>query len=323
MLTNYKSEPLKYLGENKKGEYFEGWYFKHVSHDLKNIISVIPGISKNSSDPHSFIQTIIQTENNGKTSLTTNYHRFAIKDFNFTENPFSLKIERNIFRREVMILDLFGDYYTLQGRIKYTAFKEIKRSKLSPNAMGYFTYFPFMECYHDIISMNHELKGSLYLNYKIIDFNKGKGYIEKDWGTSFPKDYIWLQSNNFNNSDASIMCSIAHIPFLKSSFRGFICNFTFDGKEYRFATYNRSRITKEEVRGNTVEIIIEKQGLVLDIMAEMSRIGKLKAPKNGKMDVVIKEGLSGIVDLRLTKKTGEILFEGKGNPCSIEVVSSP
>ena len=69
MYINYKDDPLKYYGEKKKDNYFEGWYFKHVSSDLKNIISVIPGISKNLNDPHSFIQTIIYTENNGKKVL--------------------------------------------------------------------------------------------------------------------------------------------------------------------------------------------------------------------------------------------------------------
>ncbi|WFA10047.1 tocopherol cyclase family protein [Tissierella sp. Yu-01] len=319
MYINYKDDPLKYYGEKKKDNYFEGWYFKHVSSDLKNIISVIPGISKNLNDPHSFIQTIIYTENNGKKSLTTNYHRFSYKDFKYRKDPFSLQIDRNIFKREVMILDLFGEYYTLQGRVKYTDFTDIKRNICSPNAMGYFAYIPNMECYHDIVSMNHSLKGSLYLNYKLVDFNKGKGYIEKDWGTSFPKDYIWIQSNNFEVSDASIMCSIAHIPFLNTFFRGFICNFIFNGKEFRFATYNRSKITKEKVIDNKVEITIEKDNLKLEIKAEISNRGKLKAPKNGVMDIVIKEGLSGLIDVRLSRKS-EILFQGHGNPCSIEVV---
>ena len=41
--------------------------------------------------------------------------------------------------------------------------------------------------------MNHTVNGVLMINNEEIDINNGKGYIEKDWGTSFPKKYIWIQ----------------------------------------------------------------------------------------------------------------------------------
>ena len=75
---------------------------------------------------------------------------------------------------------------------------------MSPNSMGFFAYFPFMQCYHEIVSMSHSLNGSLNFS-EAIDFSGGEGYIEKDWGTSFPKEYVWIQSNNFEKSDASIL----------------------------------------------------------------------------------------------------------------------
>lgn len=36
------------------------------------------------------------------------------------------------------------------------------------------------------------------------------------------------------------------------------------------------------------------------------------------MDIIIKEGLSGLVNISLLKNS-IILFEGKGNPCAIEI----
>src|SRR5690606_38060034 len=106
-----------------------------------------------------------------------------------SDYPFNLCIDKNIFRRDVMVLNLKEKDYSLQGRIKYSAFLDIHRDRLSPDAMGCFSHLPFMECYHDVISMNHSLKGGLFINDKLIDFHNGKGYIEKDWGTSFPKEY--------------------------------------------------------------------------------------------------------------------------------------
>ena len=47
--------------------------------------------------------------------------------------------------------------------------------------MGYFAYIPKMECYHGIVSMNHMVNGVIRINDVDIDFNNGKGYVEKDW----------------------------------------------------------------------------------------------------------------------------------------------
>ena len=322
MMIKHNSEPLIFNGKNKKSKYFEGWYFKQVSADLKNIISVIPGISYSGNDSHSFIQTIINRDIDGKQVLTTHYHRFPTTDFIYTDEPFSLEIGKNIFRKDGIELDLLDDEYTLQGVIEFSKFTSIERNILSPNAMGYFAHLPLMECYHDIISMDHRLDGSLLLNNKLIDFNGGKGYIEKDWGTSFPKEYIWLQSNHFKGSDASIMCSIANIPFIGTSFKGFICNLTVNGQEYRFASYNNSKVLEANYTDNTLDILLAKSNLKLKITAKIIDGGELKAPKNGIMDIVIKEGLCGVLDVKLTRSPGEVIFEGNGNPCAIEIVNS-
>lgn len=320
MYSKKYSEPLRYHGKDEKNEYFEGWYFKHVSKDLRSIISIIPGISRNLEDTHSFIQTIIQRKVNEDDILNTHYHRYAEKDFEYTEDPFQLKIGNNIFRRDMMELDLYNENYILKGNIYYSEFKDIERSRFSPSAMGFFSYLPFMECYHDTVSMNHSLTGKMYFNDSEIDFTEGKGYVEKDWGTSFPKEYIWLQSNHFQQRSASIMFSMAHIPFMKTAFNGLLCNLYCNEKEYRFATYNNSKVLDILRTENSISIILGKGDLRLYINAEIVSGGDLKAPKNGCMDLIIKEGLSGNVKVKLMKISGEIIFEGYGDPCAVEVV---
>ena len=51
-------KPEIFQGNLKKNNYFEGWYFKHVSSDLEQVWSFIPGVSLTSHDPHAFIQVI-------------------------------------------------------------------------------------------------------------------------------------------------------------------------------------------------------------------------------------------------------------------------
>ena len=94
------------------------------------------------------------------------------------------------------------------------------------------------------------------------------------------------------------MLSVAQIPFLGTAFKGFICNLVVDGKEYRMATYNRSKIILEQIEGNVVHYKIRKKQLTLSIRAEITENAALKAPKRGYMGQVIKEGLSGKVHIR-------------------------
>jgi tocopherol cyclase len=321
MILKLINEPILFQGRKKSRKYFEGWYFKQVTSDLKNSICIIPGITKDTFDTHAFIQTIIYTNTDSKPKLETHYHKFSIEEFKYSDDPFSITISKNVFKADGMELELSDDEYSLSGKITFSKFTKVKTSPLFPNIMGYFAYMPFLECYHGIISMSHMLKGSLTLNKDKIDFNFGKGYIEKDWGTSFPKKYVWFQSNNFHGSDASIMCSIAHIPFLGTSFQGFICNLSLSGQEYRFASYNHSKISNLNYSGNTLYVTLVNSNFKLEASARMCEGGILKAPKNGIMKNTIKEGLNGIVDIKLTKKTGELLFKGVGNSCGIDVVN--
>jgi hypothetical protein len=79
-----------------------------------------------------------------------------------------------------------------------------------------------MECYHGVLSFDHGITGQLTVNGEIFDFNGGRGYIEKDWGQAFPKAWIWMQSNHFEQPGTCLTASVAIIPWLRSAFSGFV-----------------------------------------------------------------------------------------------------
>lgn len=77
-----------------------------------------------------------------------------------------------------------------------------------------------METNHGVLSLDHKVNGSITINGEAREFMDGRGYIEKDWGESFPSSWIWMQSNGFSEVGASFMLSIAVIPWLGSCFIG-------------------------------------------------------------------------------------------------------
>ena len=119
--------------------------------------------------------------------------------------------------------------------------------------MGIFSWMPFLECSHGVLSFDHTLSGSFEVSSQTekpektrrIDFNNGKGYTEKDWGVTFPSSYIWLQSNHFDSDKTiSVFASVANVPApynLPFSFKGYIAALQLGSDLYRFTTYLGSR----------------------------------------------------------------------------------
>lgn len=298
--------------------YFEGWYFKQVNHYSSYTISFIPGISYNKKDPHCFIQIIIL---NNENKLFTFYFRYKIDDFIAKESPFLVKIKDNIFREDFIKINIEEPELRIFGELKYTKLKGLKKTFFQPNIMGFFSYFPKNECNHHIVSVEHEVSGTLVINNKIVDFEKGKGYIEKDWGTSFPKEYIWLQCNNFDHSkELQLTFSYATIPYLNFSFKGFFISLFIGDKEYRFATYNFSKIKKIKIYNNSFEVFIKKRNIEVSIKASFDKSRELFSPKKGEMKNKIKEGLKGEIELSFKDYKNNIAVFSKGKDAGIEIM---
>jgi tocopherol cyclase len=78
----------------------------------------------------------------------------------------------------------------------------LRKAFFSPIAMGWYSFVPFMECYHGVISLYNNIFGKLSANDRIIDYTDEIGYIEKDWARSFPSSRLWMQTNHFNKKTA-------------------------------------------------------------------------------------------------------------------------
>lgn len=309
-----KRQAMTYKGKRKKDKYFEGWYYKFVTKDQTLTLSLIPGISKNKIDPHAFIQVIINKDNH----IQTEYVRYNISDFSYDYNDNVVHISDSAFGQKQVFIDINSDL-KVKGQINMGDFTPIKTSLISPSIMGFFEYLPLMECNHDVVSMNHHVRGNLEINDQSFSFNQGKGYIEKDYGKSFPEKYVWIQSNHFSRKDVSIMVSYATIPYLGLRFKGFIINLVIADKEYRFSTYNFSKIKVIDKSDKHIILTINKGQFSLYIKAENKDTIKLPSPKEGLMNQHIKEGLSGYVHIRLKKKT-QTVIDDIGYSAGIEIM---
>lgn len=309
----------------KRKNYFEGWYFKQVSADERLILSVIPSMMRTEYEEKALLQIII-AENSGEWKIQTKQLEFPMHSFQYTDNPFSVKIGDNIFSEEGIYLNITNESkldasdLEIQCNITFGTFTKLPTTTISPTIMGPFSYLPFMECIHGIGSLHHTLKGYLKFNGRHISFDGGIGYLEKDWGQSFPKSYVWLQSNHFKRRPSSLFFSWADIPLGPLSFNGFICHLWIDGEHYRFATYNGSSCTIHDMSEDKIELSLKKRNYILHIKAKIDIKVALSAPKHGQMDHQIKEGLTGTINFRLVNQdTGEEI-EDSSSLSGVEIV---
>ena len=297
----------KNLTKNK--EYFEGWYFKNTNKE--NGISFIPGINIEKNKPKAFVQVI--------TNDTSHFVNYNIDEFKFNHEPFIIKIGNNVFSKEGIHIDIKTEDLHINGDIKYTNNKSINTDFMNPNIMGPFSYVPFMECNHAILSMQNNTNGSIKINDYEMKFDNDMGYIEKDWGISFPKTYIWCQGNNFKRSNASFMLSIADVPFKMFKFRGVICVLVINDKEYKFTTYNNSRLIEYDINDNSLNITLKKGDLNINLKSTFDKGQKLSAPVKGKMDKNIFERIDSTITVTL-KQGDNIIFSDTSTNCGLEIV---
>lgn len=307
------TRPSVYQGNLKKKRYFEGWYYKQVSEDGNNILSVIPGISL-SSGSHSFIQVI-----DGISGIT-DYISFPVSDFHASWKTLDLTIGDNQFTDKGMKLDLNGERFRIRGSISFINTVPWNGNLISPGIMGWYSWVPFMECYHGVVSLDHDLEGSLLINERSIVFTGGNGYIEKDWGTSFPECWIWVQANCFEIPGTSFMLSIAKIPWLRSFFIGHLCFLLYQGKIYKFMSWNGARISDLSKDDQQVNISLSGQKYILNIKIDRPKAGRIKAPVFGSMERYIKESVNATVGIQLTSNKDKIIFNGTSPHGGLEIV---
>lgn len=277
--------------------YFEGWYYKQVSRDERRALSIIPGLSKRSGRIRPFVQVIFGTRTENGWEMMTDWLDLDL--FSAQDEPFFLRVGSNEFRRDGISIDYSGETIGIKGDLMFGPMIDLPSSFWTPTIMGPFSYLGGMECIHSVNSLSHTLEGVLEINGELIDFSGGKGYIEKDWGSSFPDRYVWLQSNHFRE-EGSLFFSWADIPVLGSSFEGYIAHLYYRGEHHRYATYTRGKV-KLASSASEVKVHLTNAYSTLEISARQTAGAKLVAPHQGEMIHTIKEGLFGQLSFCFTR----------------------
>lgn len=310
--------PEAFHGRGVTRGYFEGWYVKLVSADRSQRWAVIPGVFRGldgGRTDEAFVQVL-----DGLTGRSW-YHRFAPEEFAASDRRFDVRLGGNRFTASSVQLDLPG----LRGRVDYTTpLEPWPVTAREPGIMGWYGLVPFMECFHGVVSFGHGVAGALEIDGVEHSFHGGRGYIDKDWGRAFPDGYVWMASNHIDadtgdGTDASLVASVAIIPWLRGAFRGSVMGLRHGGRLYRWTTYNRSREVELTIDDTRVRWQVEGPDGTLELDAERVRGGLLHAPLRTAMHQRVEETLDARVRLRHVSPSGIVLLEGVAECAGLEV----
>ncbi len=309
--------PAAFQSANTVNPFFEGWYFKLVSADRSEALVLIPGVAVSPSEKKAFLQLY-----DGST-LEYRFIPYPFEEFRPEPGVFSFCLAGHRFSASGISLSQNECSLLLDGSVSFGEHAPWPVSFLSPGAMGWYGLLPFMEDYHGVLSMDTGIEGRLRIDGSSYNFDGGRCYIEKDWGSGFPSAWIWLQCNHFRSVGASITFSLARIPWKKRWFSGFIIGFMLDGKLLRFCTYTGARFESLVLndRGG-FHALLKKGAYRLEIEVEGGPKRTLQAPLEGAMRSSVEESLSARCSLKLTERRkgrDRILFEEEGERAGLEI----
>ena len=298
-------DPPRFQGWGRRRSYFEGWYFKLVVPVRNLAYALIPGISYDrDGNGHAFLQVL------DGVSARSQYHRYPTGDFQPARDRFALRLGPHYF-------DTFGlrvELPDLQIEVDFLSPTPWPRTAAAPGVMGWYGFVPRMQCYHGLVSLHHGLAGHLTVNGRRHAAEGGTGYTEKDWGSGFPTAYVWGQSNHLSGTDrpASLMVSYARIPWLGSSFTGFLATFLFGGRLHLFTTWNGAGAQGKRLTDDRVALRFEHRGSILEVSGPPSSGGTLASPvDNAGMTGKVNEDMTAELDVQFTPATpGEPAYTG-------------
>jgi hypothetical protein len=305
-------DPPRFQGWGRTRNYFEGWYFKIVVPEQNLAYAFIPGISYAADGTgHAFLQVL---DGVGATSA---YHRYETTDFQPEEDRFALQLGPHFFSDQKLQINLPG----LQFDLNLTDPLPWPKRLLAPGVMGWYGFVPRMQCYHGLVSLHHGLSGTITIDGYSYDASGGVGYTEKDWGSGFPNAWVWCQSNHLTGTDqpVSLMASVASIPWLGSSFTGFLATFQFEGELHLFTTWAGSQVQTEFLENKEVRLTFSALDKMLIVTGHPAPGGDLVSPVTGSaMTGKINESLQAELEVEFWRHE-HVVYAGRATWAGLEV----
>lgn len=262
--------PTQLQGNFSKSNYFEGWFQKIYSQEHNVSFIIIYGFATaNSTEEMGFIQLYFPNQE----VIRLNFHK---DDLYLNRKKHIVKFGSQLISRERIYIstDTFQIDLTISTD-KHSTFKQ--------KTMGNFYLIRGLPCYHCVIQNNSNVSGEIAINQMHYKLTNANGYLEKNWGTSFPDNYIWLHAIELNNPDNQLLFSQADIIYRNKIHRKHLGYVKINGVYRDLRRVKKQHISYQQLNPNEFQITIDDIIVELIIPKEKTKNIVFDSPKNGKM----------------------------------------
>lgn len=262
--------PTLLQGDITKNNYFEGWFQKVYIPEQNTSIIIIYGIATgNELTKTGFIQLLIPGHEvihldfpQHEVALSKRKHEVKLGPNYFSSNRIHIKN-----KRVQLDLDIIP----------------VAKKAFQQNSMGNFYLVPGLPCYHSVLQVNSFVKGHIKINNELIQLTRLSGYLEKNWGTSFPEKYFWMHAQDPLNSNNQVLYSQAEIKWGNKTFIKHLGFIHLNGKSVDLRKMHRKHISHTLSDRNQLELSFNLLGLTFNFDLEDTLIAAFKSPYNGNM----------------------------------------
>lgn len=297
------------LHNSNKTPFFEGYYYKVTTDDFA--LAIIVGFTLQENKQIAFVQCY-NSKTNQKDYLEYDYDQFY---FDVLSNTVYLK-DHYFGKDEVYFFDERVDYvihFFIDERV------ELDTNFYTPTIMGPFHYIPFLQCNHAIITLQGSVEGEIIYKDACHDFS-GIGYSEKDWGTSFPREYVWIQSNHsLEGYGNSLFLACGHIPMKLFDFMGVIGLIKAKDKTYKIGSYFGAKVIERSIVDQSSILIIKQGKYLFSFKLRLGTTCEFLGPNQGVMNTKINESLDSNCTVKIYKY-GKLKQDISFLKCGMEIV---
>ena len=251
-------KPTQLQGNLDKVNYFEGWFQKIYSQELKVTFIIIYGFAtENTDDEIGFIQIHIPEQ-------PIIHLKFNKADVYLDKFKHHIQFGSQLISNEKIYIKT----ECLQIDLSITT---DAANKVKFHTMGNYYLIPGIPCYHCVMIKNSSVKGVIIYNEKVYPLSSAFGYLEKNWGHSFPKKYLWLHAKDPTNPSNQLLFSQADILWSNRLYK----------KHFGFLEVNGMSTDFRKIKRNKIIVHLSSTGICItldDFIIEVEIPSKFKTP---------------------------------------------
>ena len=298
MLEKYKPNSIR--GTFERNKFFEGWFQKVYSKAHKASFIFIYGYAtQNSEDEFGFLQVLIPNQ--------------TPEIFYFAKNEVSCDIEQHIFRMGKNLLTTELIRIETNGLSIELNLKNTDPFRTFKNSMGYTYFIPNLPCYHSVLNSAQSVSGEIKHQGQCYTLDHEMGYLEKNWGTTFPESYFWVHAVDPNNTAISLLFSRAKIVWLGKTYVKHVGYLCFDGQHIELRGLKNFTVSNSNISPENRSIQIRSASAQLDLSLAYGRQVVFNGPKDGALSRTIHHQTDAKVEVSLTYENRRHQFQMVGN----------